>query len=253
MRKNSLPILKILIFLGILIVLIIIVIYLSNNQFFLNYKNSDFNDLMTPIFALFSIVVLVYTLMESQKYNKNLLAMDEYKIMLQDFEIIKLNLENLKFKIKLDQIPEHFENDLRNANGVDYIHVFHSFFLLNDTQNPFITNITKTELKSSFRTNVIFPLVRNYKNVALFIEEVANNKLLESRYKRKLYLKVEQQLLQHYFRICNNIDSSRKQEYNLKVFDSNGFNSNEFFTLNELFIKDDLFQINDLNYYKNNN
>lgn len=233
-------------YLVILLVLTSIVLWLNENYFFLCLNNSDFNNLLTPVIALFSVILLILTLSDSQTFNSRQLAIIEYNILLQDFELVKNNIEKLTFIIDTNGFSDSFKEQLAETNGINYISMFSQFlgFELSKTQDE------NEKLISRIRLGVIFPLIHNYRNLIIFLNEVIVNDILSERYKKKFYLKAEQLLLQHYFRICNNIDITGEQEYNLELFDSVAYKSHEFMELNSLFIKYNLFQIHDLDFYK---
>ena len=237
---------NILICITILFVLILVVLWLSKNCFFLDLENSDFNNLLTPLISLITVILLILTLSSSQDFNKKQLSLNEYNIFLQDFELIKTKLENLTFSVDVSGFSENFKTILSESNGINYLQLFSQFLNieLSDASN------TKTNLIGKFRSGVIFPLIRNYRDLGLFLSEVINNDTLSTKYKKKFYLKVEQLLLQNYFRICNNIDSSDNLVYDLKITDSQAYKSKEFKEVNESFIKYDLFQINNLIFYQ---
>jgi hypothetical protein len=237
---------NILIYLAILLVLTWMVLWLNQNYFFICLDNSDFNNLFTPVFALFSIILLILTLSDSQTFNSRQLAINEYNILLQDFELVKNNLEKLTFTIDTNGFSDSFKKQLAESNGINYILLFSQFlgFELSKTQDE------NDKLISRIRSEVIFPLTRNYRNLIIFLNEVIQNEILSDRYKKKFYLKAEQLLLQHYFRICNNVDIMGEPEYKLELFDSKAYNSHEFKELNDLFIRHKLFQIHDLDFYK---
>ncbi len=257
MKKNILNQKSIIIAASILIILLIAVSIILS---YFKITGEIFNNVTTPLLALFSIVVLIFTLMKSQEFNKeqlkltdNQLIIDEYKILLDDFNLIKTKLEELKFDLKMKDMPLSFTKHLPLTNGISYIDLFHDYNMYFNSPKTFTPTEKDHELTIHFRSGIIFPLVKNYNDIEIFIKEVINNKLLDDRYKRKLYLKVEQQLLQHYLTICNNCDSSNNLEYNLEAFKSEGFNTARFYSLNNLFIDKDLFQIHNLAFYKENN
>ena len=238
---------NILIYSAILLILISMALWLDQNYFFMCLDNSDFNNLLTPVIAMFSMILLILTLSNSQSFNSRQLAINEFNILLQDFELIKTNIEKLTFSIDTNGFSDSFKDQLAKSNGINYISLFSLFldFELTNNQDK------DAELISRFRQGVIFPLIRNYRNLIIFLNEVIQNDILGDRYKKKFYLKVEQLLLQHYFRICNNIDYRGELAYNLELFDfKEVYRSSEFTELNELFIKHNLFQINNLEFYK---
>jgi len=235
-----------LIYFAILLVLTSMVIWLNQNYFFLCLNNSDFNNLLTPVISLFSVILLILTLSDSQTFNSRQLAINEYNILLQDFELVKNNIEKLTFNIDTEGFSDSFKKQLAESNGINYISLFTLLlgFELSKTQDE------NEKLIERIRSGVIFPLIRNYNNLIIFLNEVLQNDILSERYKKKFYLKTEQLLLQHYFRICNNIDIVGDPEYKLELLDSVAYKSHEFTELNDLFVKYDLFQIHDLDFYK---
>lgn len=238
---------NILIYLAILFVLVSIVLWLNQNGFFLCLSNTDFNNIMTPLISLFSVILLIFTLSDSQSFNSRQLSINEYNILLQDFELLKTNLDKLTFNIDTTGFSDSFKRQLTESNGINYISLFSQFFNFELSRNQ----AENDNLIDIFRIGVIFPLVRNYRNLVIFLNEVIQNDILNDRYKKKFYLKTEQLLLQNYLRICNNLDPLGKPNYDLKMFDSPAFKSDEFLELNELYKKHNLFQLHDLDFYKN--
>ncbi len=235
-----------LIYLTILLVLSVTVLWLNQNHFFLCLDSSKFSNLLTPVITLFSVILLIRTLSDSQTFNSRQLGINEYNILLQDFELVKTNIENLTFNFDTDGFSDNFKKQLAESNRTNYISLF-MLFLGSELSR---TESDNEELISRIRFGVIFPLIRNYKNLIIFLNEVIQNDILSDRYKKKFYLKTEQLLLQHYFRICNNVDSTGEPEYDFKLFDTVAYKSHEFTELNNLFIKNNLFQINDLEFYQ---
>lgn len=241
----------------ILFALIFIIFWLSENYFFLCLENSDFNNLLTPIVSLFSVILLIITLKETQTFNEKQSSINEYNMLITDFELIKKSLETLKFgmdvtKFSNDFKPQlnDFKNKLEESNGINYINLFSTFFLLIENAE---NDQLKKEFIGKFRREVVFPLVRNYNNLYIFLNEIINNDRIEDRYKRKFHLKIEQLLLQHYLRVCNNFDSMEKKKFfELDLLESNGFKVSEFYKINELYLEheDILFVVNDLKFYK---
>lgn len=241
----------------ILLALIYIVFLLNENSFFLCIENSDFNNLLTPIVSLFSVILLIITLKETQTFNEKQSSINEYNMLIADFELIKKSLETLKFEMDVTKFSNNFKtqlNDFKNkleeSDGINYINLFSTFFLLiEDTENDQLNK----EFIRKFRIAVFFPLVKNYNNLYIFLNEIINNDRIEDRYKRKFYLKIEQLLLQHYLRVCNNFDSmENKKSFELDLLNSPAFNIDRFYMINELYLKhkDVLFVVNDLKFYK---
>ncbi len=235
-----------LIYLAILLVLIIIVLWLNLYDFFLNVDSSKFSNLLTPVVALFSVILLIQTLSDSQIFNSKQLAINEYNILLLDFELVKNNIEKLTFSFDTSGFSDNFKKQLAESSGTNYIQLFSQFleFELSKTDRG------NEKLISRIRFGVIYPLIRNYRHLSIFLKEVIQNDVLSDRYKQKFFLKTEQLLLQHYFRICNNVNMAGEPEFELELFDSEVYKSNEFTELNDLFIKNNLFQINDLEFYQ---
>lgn len=235
-----------LIYLAILIVLTSTVLWLKQNHFYLGLDDSNFNNLLTPVIALFSVILLIFTLSDSQTFNSSQLAINEYNILLQDFELLKNSIEKLTFNIDANGFSDSFRKQLAESNGTNYISLFSQFlgFELSQKRDE------DEKMISRIRFGVIFPLIRNYRSLIIFLNEVIQNDILSERYKKKFYLKAEQLLLQHYFRICNNVNLVGELEYKLDIFDSEAYKSNEFKELNDLFVHYNLFQIHNLEFYK---
>jgi len=231
---------KIIVIVELLILMSILVSWLFQNNFFLGYDSNDFNNLLTPIITIITIILLIWTLSETKNFNKNQLSLNEYNILLQDFELIKLRLESLHFDINKSLFTDSLIHDLEKSNGIKYCTLLLQFldFEIKDESEDVKRII-------NFRAKVIFPLLQNYRNLEVFLEDVRLSKLLGNNYQIKFYKKVEQLLLQEYFRICNNLDSVGEPIYQLDVFNTDVFDSNEFKRINDLFVKYDLFYLHD--------
>jgi len=219
----------------------LIILWLSGNNFFLYVTESDFSNLLMPIIGLFTIILLIWTLSESIKFNKRQLSINEYNILLSDFERIKERLENLKFElnIKLYVDKNALIRDIEKSNGIKYCNLLFQFL-----------NFEMSELKegdpkiSSFRNSVLYPINRIYRELEVFLNEVLCNDILNKSYQIKLYKKVEQLLLQEYFRVCNNRDENGNFIYDLEVFNVEGvFNGDDFKRINNLFKDNNLFNL----------
>lgn len=231
--------LKIVLIVVLLISMSILVSWLYQNSFFLGYDSSDFNNLLTPIITIITIVLLIWTLSETKNFNKNQLALNEYNILLQDFELIKLRLESLHFDINKSLFTDSLINDLDKTNGISYC-----TFLLQFIELEMRDEKTDEKRLIEFRNKVIYPLVQNYRNLEVFLVDVHSNKMLSNNYQIKFYKKVEQLLLQDYFRVCNNIVLTGVPVYKLDVFDFNKvFDVNDFNRINNFYLKHKLFYL----------
>jgi len=65
---------KIIVIVALLILMSILVSWLFQNNFFLGYDSSDFNNLLTPIITIITIILLIWTLSENKNFNKNQLV-----------------------------------------------------------------------------------------------------------------------------------------------------------------------------------
>lgn len=231
------------------VILVVLFLLLNNKYCIIGSNSNEVNRFLTSIVSLFSVVLLVLTLMDNREFNRRQISITEYNIVLKDFQIIKESLENLRFNIDKQKFSANFKEEIDKATGVDYINFLFQFLHFELKGDEDEREYMLSELRRSF----IFPLVRQYNNLIEFLEQVIGNDVLHQVYKNKFYYKTEM-LLQHYLRICNYIDpSSGRLEYKIEIFDSNAYSATEFKSLNELFIKKKLWQKNDLEYYKRTN
>ena len=83
-----------------------------------------------------------------------------------------------------------------------------------------------------------------------FLNEIKNDELLNDNYRRKFYRKIEEFILQDYFRICNYLDYPGKRYYDLDVFKTKTYNRSMFCKINQFYIDNDAFQIHDIEFYE---
>lgn len=164
-----------------------IMLWLSGNNFFLCITESDFSNLLMPIIGLFTMILLIGTLSESIKFNRRQLSINEYNILLIDFERIKERLENLKFElnIKLYIDKDALLRDLEKSNGIKYCTLVSQF--LNSEMSEFKEGDPRI---SSFRNSVIYPILRVYRELGVLINEVLSNEFLSVEYQIRLYKKM---------------------------------------------------------------
>jgi hypothetical protein len=246
----------------ILLLVLFLFVTILKYDFFKDYKPIDYSAIAAPAVSLFSAAILFLALYESIRFNKNQLAfnqnqleinknqleMNEYQILLQDFELIKKNLkeQNLFFLRHSAMSPD-------KADGLDFYYMFFLYYESLKAKNPFIIDNFNL-YNERFFNSVVKPLLFKYNNLEIFVNDVIENEILSKRYKNKLYLKVEKQLLEHYFIICNDgfvDDNGGSHVFDLTIFETftykfgteeqKKFESKDFYKLNKLFNDKKLF------------
>jgi hypothetical protein len=207
--------------------------------------------------AALSIYFLYRTLKEGQKQanesnelTKQNLSISQYQIYMEEMKYFINLFQNLKFAVNPNALPgTDFQTNISNYNGIDYIELFgpvmghHNYFT---TMNEIPFNKRVNE----FRHNIIFPLFRKYSQLHNYLERIKADSVLKVDHKKLLYLLIERDILQTYFRICNNEDPLNQKSYNLSTFDTPVFQSNSFYDVNQFYIDNSLFSLHSLKFYK---
>lgn len=232
----------------IIIPLLVIIFVIANSFLCITMLNSvEISDILTICVSFLSVAIIGFTLLESKIFNTKQLAINEYNILTQDFELFFKHFEQIRFTLSEEHFSKNFIIISNNSSGIDYINLL-STFLFSEAERG--DDVQKRKRKNEFLSKVIFPLTRGYNNLYLFIEEVYANDILTDKYKGKFYFKAEQLILQNYFRICNNSAPNGALHYELGLLETNNFKIERFLKLNQLYIDKGLFRVNDLQFYK---
>ncbi len=207
--------------------------------------------------AAISLYFLYKTLREGQKQTKQSnkltkqsLSISQYHIFIEELKYFVERFQNLKFSVNPVALPgPEYNTDIQNANGIDDIKAFRP--LIRPITYYFNADRTLNDTRSDeFRHNILFPLYRHYSQLYNFLERVKNDSLLKAEHKRLLYLLLERDLLQTYFRVTINEDPLRKKWYDLAIFDTAAFNSRSLYSICEFYTNNNLFALHTLDFYK---
>ncbi|MFA6089446.1 MAG: hypothetical protein WC755_06285 [Candidatus Woesearchaeota archaeon] len=195
---------------------------------------------------------LIYrTFNEGRKQTKISLSINQFNIFYNDLKDLIEDAENIKYKTDLgENANSSTKSYLEKSNGINYIGLFQ--FTLNTERliNKQLKddNYTDTIQINDFRQNIIFPLGRYYDRLLYFLNSVDKDDILQINHKKIIYNKVERDILQTYFRVCN-YQFSGKLDYNLSIFDTDTYKSEMFYRINKFYINKNLFQYKDLEFY----
>jgi hypothetical protein len=186
---------------------------------------------------------------ESNELTLQNLSISQYQIYTEELKYFFEVFQSLKFKVEDHKFPDpDYLAQIKSADGIAYIQVFrilltNSYFLKADSS-------LITERVDEFRHKIVFPLFRNYGMLYNFLSRVKSDQLLKNEHKKIIYLIVERDLLQHYFRLCNNEDPLRKKSYDLSLFDTPVFQSQSFCAINQFYVDNGVFSLHTLEFYK---
>jgi len=214
---------------------------------------------LTVLVGAITAYILLRTLKEGQKQSKEgqrqtgySLAINQYNIQFQDlmgiinkFKEINFKENFKKYKVDENIYPLNFRYGLNDANGINtaMIYLFIIFSI------PYKNETTKDQL-FNFRLHILFPLLREYKSLLHFLNEIKDDTLLSQSHKNKFYKIIERDVLQSYFRICNNHTLPvAEPDYDLSCYPKN--NIEDFCAINEFYIANSAFQYNTLEFYQN--
>lgn len=186
----------------------------------------------------------------SQQLTEKSLSIDQYQIYSTELNYLVKMFQELRFQVddqKLPGIP--LQENLATSNGISYIRVFNvvmrgTYYFRQEGQTLIPAQVHE------FRHQILFPLYRLYSILHNFLTRVQDDALLKPEHKGIIYLIVERDLLQHYFRICNNVDYNQSPSYDLSIFDTRAFNSQSLYAINEFYIRHRLFSLHDLTFYQ---
>jgi len=189
---------------------------------------------------------------EGQKLTKTSLALSQFNIYNDELKNFINDAKNIKFQSSTDEnTNKKLKQDMLEANGIFYISLFSFIYtakvLLNTKDDEESRKVNETV--SDFRHNVLFPLERFYDRLLHFLNSVKKDLTMEDSYKQIIYTKVERDLLQTYFRICNYKILGEKLDYDLVIFDTTVYNSKSFYRINQFYIDNTAFNYKDLTFY----
>jgi hypothetical protein len=204
----------------------------------------------TLITTIITAFYLYRTYRTGQSQTSTSLAINQFNIYYNEFVDFVKEAENLKFGDESSNLSVVGLSDIPNRyNGINYIAT------LNFTTDrmKYILQNTKTlnerSLRSNFREGILYPLSRFYDRLYKFLLRIKNDDVLIQNYKNILYMYVERDLLQTYFRVCNNTHGPELL-YDLTPFKTQAYDANSFYGINRFFIENNCFQYNNLTFYQ---
>jgi hypothetical protein len=221
--------------------------------FFLKWNPSDYINLFILIVYAVMAYLMYITYRNGQKLSKAGLSISEYNIIFNDLQSLITEAKEIKFKSYLNEAqinPIKYRYD--QSDGVFYIKLF-LFVTLQNQSNKVIYESEENKFAiSDFRDNVLFPLERFYDKLNDFLFTVHKDVVLEEYHKKFIFKTVERDLLQTYFRVCNNIHPFlNNKEYQLSHFKTEAYNPEEsFYRINKFYIENKLFNYKDLEFYQ---
>lgn len=195
--------------------------------------------------------------LNNQKQAEYSLAQNQYNIYRQELEFIIETFKTLKFSDAKNQFPASYADAFNKANGIntDMIKIFAFLLVIEVSQ---ITN----EQRVAFKMQIFQPLIWNYQRLLRFLVKIKDDNILSNIYKDMFYEKIEHDLLQSYFRICNNQTTDRGKDYDLKKIFTRKYKDewqtlagdkkwiDEFYRVNNFYIENHTFRFKDLHFYQ---
>jgi hypothetical protein len=207
---------------------------------------------------------------ESRRQTEETLAINQYHVYYKEMKDIIRKFQEIKFTSPEENIsalfPLYFRQALSATDGMYYkmIELF-KIFLPEDRHNLFtspedqVKQISELrtpqqilDRKTFFRRQIIRPLIIEYKHLLHFLVDIKNDKLLTDEYRGIFYKKIEFELLQHYFLICNyskvGNPEVEPEGFILDVFPENTLK--EFYAINEFYKQHKAFRYWNLKCYQ---
>jgi len=101
---------------------------LAVNSFFFNWSSSVFSNIVTPLIAIVTAIVLIRTLRQGQKQHQEAIAINQYKILLDDLKTLIKEFEELRFTFPDNIFTKEEIEKYKDKNGIYYSDLFASFF-----------------------------------------------------------------------------------------------------------------------------
>lgn len=202
--------------------------------------------------AFFSLLIsigtaffLIKNFFLGQKQTKISLSINQFNIFQKELEGLTKEAKGIKFSSNQQDLTKPYQKHFEESDGIYYIGLFliisHIKYYNKESQE-------RDALLNDFRHQIIFPLFKYYSKIFQFLNRVKNDEVLSESYKKILYNYIERDILQSYFRISNN-KLGNELHYDLSIFETPVFNPNSFYSVNDFYIKNNLFQYQNLNFY----
>lgn len=197
--------------------------------------------------AIITLIYLFKTYKTSQRQTSMSLAINQYNIYHSEFKDFLEEAKNLRFRsesLNLNQVG--LADATTKYNGLNYIEIF----LCTIPGSIWREKLAEFKLEHSFRSGVLFPLTLYHDRLYDFLCRINNDPILSGNYKGILYNYIERDLLQAYFRICNNTFRD-SLEHNILEFSTNAYDAKSFYAINDFYINNNAFRYKSLQFYQN--
>lgn len=199
--------------------------------------------------SIITAIFLIINFFQNRNLAKTSLAINQFNIYYNSLKDFIDEAKKIQFKPEYEDEEVHpiVKQHMEKSNGIWYIQLL-----------MFVSHMSHLDIKPdeklksqmfNFTYCVLAPLVRYYDKLLHFLNAVYDDTVLADRYKKIIFNKVEQELLQIYFRVCNNVRWQEKKEYDLSKFKTVGFDTSIFYEINSFYIKNKLFQYKNLEFY----
>ncbi len=206
------------------------------------------NFLILIVYA-FMAKYMYRTFIGGQKQTETSLAINQFNIYHTELQGLIEEGKNIKFHSDMDEgILKTLNYQFIKSNGIEYIS---AFTIATDTLQDTLKNDKNSQaIINDFRHNVLFPLSRYYDKLFHFLNRVKIDKVLNQDYKNILYNYIERDILQTYFRVCNNCVEGYYMTVDLTPFKTIKYDPETFYRINKFYIENEIFQYKDLAFYK---
>lgn len=206
------------------------------------WGNPDPINLLILIVYAIMAIFMYQTLKEAQKQTTYTLAINQFNIFNSELQEFITEGKNIKFNSNFALNTQSYYNCIDNSNAIQYIRLF-----------PLPKQIAKEDEEqfiNDFRVYVLFPLSRYYDKIYKFILQVEEDNIMTTKYKNSILYALERDILQTYFRVCNN-QFGKRPTVDFENFKTIKFiPEDSFFKINQYYIANQKFSFESLGFYK---
>jgi len=216
----------------------------------INWTTSDTINSLILIIYIITARVIYITFIEGKKQTAISLSISQFNIYYNELLDFFEDGKAIKLHSDLgDKAHPIIKDNIEKVDGINYIYLFlyAEKYLVEDIDDKNVDRI-RNQI-NDFRHNILFPLEKYYDRLFHFLNSIYKDNILEKNHKNILFNKVERDILQTYFRICNYSFITNEKNYDLSTFDTPKYNSKSFYKINNLFIENKLFQYKSLEFY----
>lgn len=218
--------------------------------FYLDWSRSELLNLFAVIAYFITAIIMYLTLDEGRKQTKISLSISQFNILdnlLSDF-INEAKTITFKSELEDDSFLNNILKSHPELSGIYYMPLL--IIALNNRLGVMLRD-GEIDRLNNYRHNIVFPLVGYYDKLYGFIIDVIKDEVITEKYKKMLLKKVEREILQTYFRVCNySVINDGVLAYNLNPLETENFDLDSFYKINKLYIDKGLFEYKDLDFYK---